>query len=56
VQLRAKIIIIFLLIQTSLWFSFSQQWHTSFIDSEENEIIKNIAINMPEDVSMVTLT
>lgn len=55
-QNHRKILIIFALIQLSLWFWFLGKWHTAFIDRDENSLIQEIVQTMPENVHMVTLS
>ncbi len=56
IKINKKIIAVFLILYTIPWFLFTQKWHKSFIDRKEDSIIRNIVHNMPENVSLVTLT
>lgn len=55
-QNHRKILIIFALVQLTLWFWFVSKWHTSFIGRDENSLIQKIVQTMPKDVQMVTLS
>ena len=54
--IQKKWIYIFMVIQVAIWWIFAYKWHTPFIDKEEYEIIRNITKNIPENVTMVTLS
>lgn len=51
-----KWICIFLLAQIVCWWVFVNKWHTPFIDKVEYDIIRDITREMPESVTLVTLS
>jgi hypothetical protein len=53
---NARLLIIVLITQMSMWSYFTHRWHTSYIDPEEHAIIKSITKSIPKNVNMVTLT
>lgn len=51
-----KWIYIFLIIQCAVWWTFVHRWHTPFIDQTEYQIIQDITHEMPQNISLVTLS
>lgn len=51
-----KWIYIFLIIQCIVWWTFVSKWHTPFVDQTEYRIIQDITHDMPENISLVTLS
>lgn len=55
-SIQKKWISLFLALQMIIWWIFVSRWHTPFIDETEYQIIENVTRDLPENVTLVTLT
>ncbi len=54
--IQKKWLSLLIVIQMITWWGYAYRWHTPYIDTTEYGIIQNVTQNLPDDVTLVTLT
>lgn len=54
--IKIKWLLILIIIQAVLWFSFASRWHKPYISHYENAIIQNITQDVPKEVKIFSFT